>query len=323
MPVIRVLNYQFDPPDPRDRPLTFKTPNRSELLPAKTDLSDKLGMVYEQGNLGACTACSLCSQLTFLSKQNGAEQYFSRLYCYWFGRQLAGYPLNQDSGLSLRQAIKAVANGIVLETDWPYIIPKFSQKPSVEVVRSSQKCIAYVAVDHDLQSLRRCLVKKPISFGLTLRKSFMSKAVAASGLIPIPEVNEPAEGGHCMLLVGYNSDMKLFKVLNSWGPQWGQRGYCFIPQDMILNPTMTADFWCVTELRFDANLVRPLAPARRAIDTAATIIASVEATEWVPDRMYSNQQRVIFEDSVYVCRLGHRSIPIWTPSATAVLWKLL
>jgi C1A family cysteine protease len=33
---------------------------------------------------------------------------------------------------------------------------------------------------------------------------------------------------HAMLVVGYNDALKAFKVVNSWGKNWGNEGYCWI-----------------------------------------------------------------------------------------------
>ena len=35
-------------------------------------------------------------------------------------------------------------------------------------------------------------------------------------------------GGHAMLVVGYDDDMNAFKVVNSWGKEWGNDGFVWI-----------------------------------------------------------------------------------------------
>ncbi|WP_413581046.1 C1 family peptidase [Bdellovibrio sp. HCB288] len=42
-------------------------------------------------------------------------------------------------------------------------------------------------------------------------------------------------GGHAILLMGYDSDRRLFMFKNSWGPEWGNQGYGFVTFDHVDN----------------------------------------------------------------------------------------
>lgn len=33
------------------------------------------------------------------------------------------------------------------------------------------------------------------------------------------------EGGHGMVVIGYDESRQAFKLINSWGPRWGEKGY--------------------------------------------------------------------------------------------------
>ncbi len=327
--MFRVLNYQFDRPDPRDRKLksTFKASTNVDLLPAKTDLTPQLGQVLDQGSLGACTLHSVSTQLTFLSKKKGDELYWSRLLMYWNGRALARYPLNQDTGLPMRTAIRGAANGIALEDDWPYVINKFAQRPPLDVVQNAEKCITYFAVEQNLGELRRALVKGPISFGMTLRTSFLAREVEETGMVPIPAASEELEGGHAMTLVGYDSETKHFRVRNSWGRDWGVNGDCFVPESMILAKT-TGDFWQVRDLSWNPARVKPAivpspAPASPSLkeDSSGTRVADKPApSEWVPNHMYANGELVTYKGDTYKCLVRHMSSEMWRPSETDLVW---
>ena len=39
--------------------------------------------------------------------------------------------------------------------------------------------------------------------------------------------------GHAMIIVGYDDNKKAFKVMNSWGTQWGENGFIWISYDFI------------------------------------------------------------------------------------------
>lgn len=47
--------------------------------------------------------------------------------------------------------------------------------------------------------------------------------------------NTKSEGGHCMVIRGWNSDGWL--VQNSWGEWWGKKGLCVLPYSMKLRET--------------------------------------------------------------------------------------
>jgi hypothetical protein len=49
--------------------------------------------------------------------------------------------------------------------------------------------------------------------------------------------SDPIAGGHAMLVVGYADQLKAFKVLNSWGRGWGDKGYAGIDYATFQNLT--------------------------------------------------------------------------------------
>lgn len=58
--------------------------------------------------------------------------------------------------------------------------------------------------------------------------------------MPTPkESSRESHGGHAMLCVGYSDPDRVFIVRNSWGPDWGDKGYCDIPYDYLVNPNTT------------------------------------------------------------------------------------
>jgi C1A family cysteine protease len=42
----------------------------------------------------------------------------------------------------------------------------------------------------------------------------------------------------------------MFKVANSWGTNWGQKGYFYLPYSYVTNPDLSFDFWCIKFNRF-------------------------------------------------------------------------
>ena len=51
-----------------------------------------------------------------------------------------------------------------------------------------------------------------------------------------------------MAIVGYRKEDDSFIVRNSWGTEWGQKGYCRIPSSYLTNPFLASDFWIIRSL---------------------------------------------------------------------------
>lgn len=87
--------------------------------------------------------------------------------------------------------------------------------------------------------LRALTNNHPVLIGLSLDKSFMHPQ---KGFIPTPALkNFNSDGGHAMLVVGYgpfnpeDQKARYWKVINSWGGNWGVDGTCFIKDDYLNN----------------------------------------------------------------------------------------
>ena len=51
---------------------------------------------------------------------------------------------------------------------------------------------------------------------------------------PIPNPNkEMFIGGHAMLIIGYDDALQSFKILNSWGRNWGFNGIHYMPYNYV------------------------------------------------------------------------------------------
>ena len=89
----------------------------------------------------------------------------------------------------------------------------------------------------------------PVTIGFNVYSSFDSPTVARTGVMPYPNVNkERLLGGHAVLLVGYNKDNNTFIARNSWGIRWGDKGYFYMPFQVIQNNRMSSDFWVIKSI---------------------------------------------------------------------------
>ena len=57
----------------------------------------------------------------------------------------------------------------------------------------------------------------------------------------------PVLGNHAMLIVGYDDQRQAFKVMNSWGREWGSDGYGWISYDLF--PVVANEAYIVVDLK--------------------------------------------------------------------------
>lgn len=206
----------------------------------------------DQGALGSCTANAVARVLDYALLRQGLPPVLaSRLYIYYYSRLLEG-TVREDAGAVIRDVIKVVAKrGAPPEAKWPYVPDRFRLRPSFSAERGTQqRAITYMAVAQDAATIESLLAQNfPVIVGIAVYDSFESALVAHGGLVPLPAPHEKQLGGHCMFICGYDRDYQgdgpRYEVANSWGPDWGDHGYCWLPYDYLHNPGLASDFWTI------------------------------------------------------------------------------
>jgi C1A family cysteine protease len=246
--VFKITRYgwQRDLPDHRDH-LFASAPITP--LPAAVDLRPQCPPVYDQGQLGSCTANAIAGALQFdRLKQKIADFTPSRLFIY-YNERVIEHTVNTDSGAQIRDGIKCVGTqGDCPETEWPYVITKFKTKPPAKCYADAvqYKAVTYQRVTQTLGQLKGCLAAGfPFVFGFTVYESFESAAVAKSGHASLPKSGEQVVGGHAVVGVGYDDAKQWFIVRNSWGAGWGMKGYFTLPYAYVTDANLASDFWTI------------------------------------------------------------------------------
>ena len=235
-----------DLPDARD--FMYSAPEAvMTKLPKKTDLRSKMPPVYDQGQLGSCTANAIGGAYEFDQIKEGLKDFTpSRLFIYYNERAMEG-TVDTDSGAMIRDGMKSVAKvGVCPETTWPYDIPKFTEKPPKTAYDEASKhqAVVYRRVLGTLHQMQGCLASGyPFVLGFSVYESFMSPEVAKTGEVPLPPRGEQLIGGHAVVAVGYDDSIQRFIVRNSWGTGWGMKGYCTMPYGYLTDPQLARDFW--------------------------------------------------------------------------------
>jgi len=243
--------WRPDHPDMRDY-LAAVEPLKT--LPQTVSLRKQMPPVYDQGQLGSCTANSIGSILEFneMKQKEKDAATPSRLFIYYNERAMEG-TIRQDSGAEIRDGIKSVAQlGAPPESLWPYAISKFAQKPPAKAYKEAVKheAIRYARVAQTQMGIQTVLASGyPISFGFTVYQSFESD-VGADGIVPMPQPSEKTLGGHAVVAVGYKQikGQPYFECRNSWGTSWADHGYFWMPASYITSSDLASDFWVIEQV---------------------------------------------------------------------------
>jgi C1A family cysteine protease len=253
------LGWRRDTPDIRDHRFAAPQSLLPSTLPLTVDLRPHMPGVYDQGQLGSCTANAIGAAIEYGQRRERRHEFVpSRLYIYYNERVLEN-SVASDCGAEIRDGIKSVATqGVCQEnppggrysdiTIWPYNEQAvYTRPPEICYTEAAKNLVkGYARVDASVDALEQCLaVGFPVVFGVSLYSSFESDLIARTGVVLMPQPNERSLGGHAMLLVGYLHNDRLWIVRNSWGTGWGQRGYCLMPYAYLTNPDLASDFWAI------------------------------------------------------------------------------
>jgi C1A family cysteine protease len=248
----KIQRYGWVPdlPDHRDH-LYAAPPRFLTALPPSVDLRPSCPAVYDQGELGSCTANAIGAAFEFEQmRQKMKASVPSRLFIYYNERVMEG-TVTSDSGAQIRDGIKSVASlGVCTEIpDWPYDITKFQQKPPNPPCyddASKNKITLYQRLPHNLNQMKGCLASGyPFVFGFTVYESFETEQVAKTGHAPMPSSGDAQIGGHAVMAVGYEDANQWFIVRNSWGTGWGMKGYFTLPFAYLVDNNLSDDFWTI------------------------------------------------------------------------------
>jgi len=220
-------------------------------LPPEVDLRSGCTPVENQGKIGSCTACALVGDLEYVKKQKQkAAVNFSKLFLY-YNERVVRHTQDRDSGASLRDGIKTLVKiGDCLETLWPYVPSKLAVQPPESCY---QNALGYQITNyyrlHALSEMKHTLSTGfPFVFGFAVYESFESSAVAHTGVVSMPAAEERLIGGHAVAAVGYIDAKKYLIVRNSWGAQWGDHGYFYMPYAYLTNASLSSDFWTIRDM---------------------------------------------------------------------------
>jgi C1A family cysteine protease len=183
-------------------------------VPKSVDLRLMQSPVKNQGQTPACVGFSSASMKDY---QEGLEH--KRLFDFDGGwvydecKKIDGY---SGEGTQIRYAMRVLADEGCQEVGGA-VEKKYCVKNYARISTKPE-------MKHALATSGAFVI------GVDVYQSFED---TADGVIPVPGPDDQYLGGHAICVVGYDDTKKWFIVKNSWGPDWGDKGYCYLPYNFI------------------------------------------------------------------------------------------
>jgi hypothetical protein len=238
-------------PEELDKMPKAATPFSGKELPRAVDLSDKMPPPGQQGMQSSCVAWSVAYAVkSYQEKLEEGNDYvmggslnlnavFSPAYIY---NQLNN---GVDGGLLFQNALNLLLEqgapkmSVMPYNEYDYLTkPTPYQKEQAKTYKIANWDVVNLNTSNPADKINNVKTMLnagfPVMIGTTVDQAFTQDG--ATGMKPyIWSVKRGSEiSHHAMVTVGYDDALRAFKVLNSYGQEWGNNGYVWITYDLFV-----------------------------------------------------------------------------------------
>lgn len=183
--------------------------------------------VYNQGIIGSCVAeTSAYGAVEHLAVRCGAPVHRAdRPRLYGRCRQLIG-TFREDSGATIGDAMAVLRTGYEVEIDHPAgpFGGRWAEVPPT--APPTNRLFSVEALDFDVDTFLWALeLGCCVLVGLQVTDQW--NHLSSKAVIDRPEGD--VIGGHAVAIVGFDLPSRLWRIRNSWGGEWGEDGFAWLP----------------------------------------------------------------------------------------------
>ncbi|UJR17890.1 hypothetical protein I4U23_004789 [Adineta vaga] len=228
-------------------------------LPSRVDLRRFMTDVEDQRKMNTCCANAFVGIYEYLIKRTtGYYIDVSRLFINFNGQIRTQYGrLITDLGVNQRDIALGIREyGVCKETSWPYKENFLNVMPSRNAYEEANRyTVILLRVPIDILAIEICLQNGvPVPIDIILDDDTSNNIIMNNGYLVIRQLNDQSinrRAFHTVVIVGYDRQTRHFIVRNSWGSNWGDRGYFYMPYDFIysrLRVNYKYALWTIVEI---------------------------------------------------------------------------
>ena len=179
--------------------------------------------------------------------------------------------------------------GACHESLFPYSQMAWPSMPAAPTGADQQaagyKIGAYARIT-TIDEVKQAIVKDgPVLAAVLVCDSFVN---AVDGIVPVPGsmgTEDYIRGGHAIAVIGYDDGMRakgytgFFEIRNSWGPDWGDDGYGWIPYEFFIRKTIDLGMPYWTESWSSIDIILPKQAAKEGYLWIGEDVAIVDGKE--------------------------------------------
>jgi len=216
----RLFPIVRQPEDKRDHPLCLAP---AKPIPASIP-PDFTIPIFDQGSTNTCALNAGASALWVGKGKTGPV--WSRAFLVWAVGIIERDHPEEDGVKTIRNVCKALLHsGDCTEPAYPFTDADMHGTPppvlvnaaKANIIKCYEACVGLVAIKQAIAAGR------PVLAGIDCFAGIQSAKTAKTGIVPLPRKGEQSQGGHGILLLGY--DAKRIWFVNSWSASWGSKGW--------------------------------------------------------------------------------------------------
>lgn len=264
-------------PAVEEQPLAEKYEPKPGLKPAPSvDLRQFFSPIRDQGSVGSCSSFAMTALYEYvLNRKSGVPSAsLSERFLFYHSNVVKGMA---EGGSTYYDQVDVLQKyGICQEALLPYDVDILTTKPSAEaiadaathrVVKAKQIDLlngsdSYKNVRTNHAMLTSALSEGyPVGIALRIFDDFEKHRL---GFVPRPsqaQIDVSERSYHAMVIVGYSEADKYYIVRNSWGTQFGDKGYCYIAASYVDDPELNNYACIITETTDDADASGSVVPS--------------------------------------------------------------
>lgn len=213
----------------------------AKFLPQRVDLTPFAPAIRNQGEIFSCVGWSVGYAALTIERaiqNNWTDRHYinenanSALFIYnQIKRQTCSGGSQITAALELLET-----KGNCLAQEFDFNINDCNKQPDNSILQAAQQYKISHSIKlfekHDeaalkIQKVKRVLAhRKPVIIGMKMLRNFYKLEGARFWW---PNIGDQTfAGGHAMCVVGYDEEQRAFKLMNSWGKNWGNQGFIWV-----------------------------------------------------------------------------------------------